>query len=865
MKPPVNTTVKKPAAGKGSKVGQPIGQPEDAQDPHTMVNVNPGAMSSRMSNIEHVLDNMNLSHGTGLMLGGSTGIGKTTFVEQLGKILGVKVIVIEAPHITEEHLINIPFITFEPMHNTGKEQTVVVDTNNFGVTLARSHLATELRNAVPISDQTYLSVINASSANTKSLFMQLGGTDTTIPDEIKNIRRKYKVVLFLDEYFRQTSANVRNILRGILNGKIGNDNIPPGVYTIYASNLTDVGQTIEQIPLNADFKMVDFKPPTKNEFFHYLISKFEKDTHVKLHPEVINAFYAELDDTHISYDDLNTEIRTSPRRWEQIILYINANTPVTSEDDAKALMANVKANFSSEDQTSELYNIVVGIVKNIMKTTGASGFAAAKPLQSSDWRKTLENQIATKIKLGDARKYIPVVMGQPGIGKTQHMATIANDLNLRLVSIDCSTLTAEDITGIPIPKKELDKTMSVEFALPSLYQRIENDMKEADAAFYADADVSAEEKAAYKKQKFKYLLFFDELNRVNNQKVFNSLRRVILEKSFNDKVKLPDSVIVTAAMNPGDKGTAELTGHLKDAVDLIDARPSWDSFLQFVDKASKTNPNLKAYSDGSKSIAKKVLVGFTDTFAIKKPTNNIGPDALAFHIKIQGEDEMYISPREYWTMYSDLVAGVSRATGKTATDQQSMEQNLYNAILSKLESTLKWIMKKHEIDSPHFLLAVANWLQSNVAQFMIKKRTSIGLGSMLDDVMADSSRHLKDDPDFINYARNFDLNRFTEDMSKYINMLAANAENTYDILLKDEHSAKEVREGTVIILDNLVSKIETIVSEVRIAANVNNLSADITDGLERVIITSIETDFINDEVPDDIMQKMVDKIHAIFS
>lgn len=865
-KPSTNTTMRQ---------SRPV-LDEEAQK---MVNIKSGKLGNRVNSLEQVLDNMSLTHGTGLMLGGNTGIGKTTFVKQLGKILGMNVVVIEAPHITEEHLINIPFITFEPVRGAGRTQTDVLDTTNFNVTLAKSHLASVLRSAQPIDDATYMNSIKNSNANIKSIYAELGGNETTIPDEIKNIRHKHKVILFLDEYFRQTSANVRNILRGILNGRIGNDRMPPGVYTIYASNLTDVGQTIEQIPMNADFKMVDYKPPTKDEFFHYLISKFEKDTNVKLNPAVVNAFHAGLNDKHISYDDLSTEIRTSPRRWEQIILYINANIPVKTEQDAKALLSNVKANFSNETETSELHKLIDDIVRQIMKDTGSAKFANTKPLDDSQWRETLEHQIETKIKLGDNRSYIPVVMGAPGIGKTKQMADVAHKMNLRLIPIDASTLTAEDITGIPIPNRSnteesiaesaeemLDEAdLSVAFAEPALYQRIMNDIKDEDERFMTDPNVPAEKKKQYSKQQFKYLIFFDELNRVANQKVFNSLRRVILDKSFNDEYKLPDSAIITAAMNPGDKGTAELTGHLKDAVDLIDAHPSWKEFMAWLREAATSEPNLEQYSTSAKVMAEKILVGFADTFALKNATKSIGADALPFHIIISGsEEDMYISPREYWTMYCDVVAGINR-TLKKDSGQEGIEKSLYKSVMQKLESTLGWIMKKHEIESPQLMLAVASWLEQTLPQFMVKQRSKIGLAGMFDVVLADHSKHLKDDPDFVNYTRSFDLNRFNEDITAYIDQLASGAERRIDLLAKDEHSAKELVNGQINITNGLVSKIEYIVKEIRMAAEVNELSNDVVDGLEAVIVSTLQNDLVDEELPDDVLQKLLDKVHAIFA
>lgn len=864
LKEATRPTAKTPRAG--SPAADPVQKPGIETDDSGMIKIPPANLTGRIENLEHVLDNMRVAHGTGTMLGGATGIGKTTFIKQLAKLLGIELIVIEAPHITEEEVINIPFITFLPMHDQGTQTIDSVSTKAFDVQLAKSHLATELKRAKPISDQQYMAAMTKMDANTKSLFAALGGAENKIPAEIQALRKKYKVILFIDEYMRQTGQNVRNILRGILNGRIGNDRMPPGVYVTYASNLADVGQTVEPVPMNQDFKLVDFKPPTKDEFFHYLISKFEKDTDVKLKPAVINAFHAAMDDQHISFDDLDKEIRTSPRRWEQLILYVNANIPVESKEDAAALMANVKSNFSSETETSSLYEFVVDIVKDVIEKTGGGSLKDTKPLGSGSWRKTLENQIATKIKLGDSRSYIPVVMGSPGIGKTAAMAQVAHNLNLRLISIDCSTLSSEDVTGIPVPGKE-DGELSVEFAMPALYQRIMNDIKESDSEYMADPDVDSAQKKQYKDQKFKYLIFFDELNRVNNSKVFNSLRRVILEKSFNDKVKLPNSAIVVAAMNPGDRGTSELTGHLKDAIDLIDAQPSWDAFTSWLDKEIDSGSTLRDYSDSAKFMAKKILTGFAETFGIKQAIkkenrpSKMSNDELPFHIKLQGADDLYISPREYFTMYADIVSGIERLMNKNKTS----EDDLYKTVVQKIENTLKWIMKKHEVESPQLLLAVASWLKQKLPEFMVKKRTKVGLEGMLDTTLEDNTKHLKDDPDFINYARSFDTNLFNEEMSRYFDKLIAKEKNLYSSLASERHSKKSLEKGAVKLLDDMVDDISYVVNEVKMAVAANDLSNEVVDGLETSLTNSIQKVLVDEKISEDELVKILDKIHDIFT
>lgn len=832
-----------------------------------MVSISSTAVNTRAKTLEQVLDNMAVQSGTGIILTGATGIGKTTFIKQLGKLLGMNVELIEAPHITEEHLINIPFVTFLPTGATRTGQ-VDLDPTKINIALAQSHLASLLKSSKPVPDSQYKGLVQRFDNNTRALYQKLGGNEETIPDEIAELRGRYRTILFLDEYWRQTSMNVRNILRGILNGRIGNDRIPPGVYTIYASNVRDVGQTIEDIPTNADFKMVDFKPPTKDEFFHFLISNAQENN-ITLNPELVNAFHKALDDSHISYDDAETAIRTSPRRWQQLLLYINANLPVDSKAKAQALLANVEANFRSEDDKSGLHKLVDTVVRDVIEATGGKEFRDEKALDAGQWRSTLEQQIETKIKMGDSRSYVPVVMGAPGIGKTTQMHDVADRLNLRLIVIDASTLTTDDVTGIPVPRREVSEArddLSVGFAEPALYKRIMQDAQEADQQFLQDPHVPEEKKAAYKKQKFKYLLFFDELNRVGNQNVFNSLRRVILDKSFNDQTHLPGSMIVVAAMNPDDKGTAELTGHLKDAVDLIDAMPSWQAFEAYMD-SYENSARMSKYPQEARVMSRKLLDGFVETFAIKTGTKKIPRDARKFNIKLSADEIMYVSPREYASLYAELVAAVSRELKRLDPDNTQHEKQFYDAAVQKFESTLKWIMEKHKIESPQFLMAVASWLTQQMPQFMIKQRTGASLEAMLDEVLSDPSQHLRDNANFVNYARNFERNKFTEDLLNYINRMVEQEKNKYDIWAKDQVSKKKLEDGKLVVVKELWSKLEAVNEEIYLAAKAFDLSADILDTLDQTVIDALvkiseEVDLPEDQAKE-IVMKGVEKMHGM--
>lgn len=813
-------------------------------------------LTSRISNIEHILDNMSHSSGTSMLLGGSTGIGKTSMIRQLGKLLGLNVELVEVPHITEEKLINIPFIVFKP-NGSQASGTVSVNAENASVEVARSHLATILANMKPISDAEYLSNVKKFDANTKAIYTELGGTDTQIPDEIAEIRQKYRTILFLDEYWRQTSMNVRNILRNILNGRIGNDRIPKGVYVIFASNLSDVGQSIEDIPSNADFKTLKLKPPTKDEFFHFLTSAAQA-AGIQLKDVVLNSFYKALDDKHISYDDAENEIRTSPRRWEQIIHYVNAAVPVTSKEDAKSLLANIESMFKNESAKSNLHELVDETVRKIIAASGTPEFQNVKANDDTEWRDTLAHQIAMKMKLGPTRSYVPVIMGPPGIGKTTEMHRIAEKQNLIPIVVSADTLSADEITGIPLPKKEAvkeaenkdEKTqrMGVRFSEPPLYIQIMNDAKEETEKFLADPNVSAERKEAWKKQPYKYLLFFDELNRVGNQNTFNNLRRVILDKSFNDQIRLPDNMIVVAAMNPTDLGVQELTGHMKDAVDLINSAPSWSAFESWLNSKADKSIGTDKFPDVAKNFAKKIVTKFADTFSVKRTEGSTNVDSLKFFMKLGDNSTVYISPREYASLYAELVAGISRSLKKVKKSSTNIESILSSVVTDKIEHTLETIFKKQQIgESPQFMAKVERWVKAIIKKALEKSRTPPSLEHMLDKVIANPQDHLADDPNFVKYVENFEPAKFTEEIHRYFTRLMNQERKKYELLTKDVSNKKEYMQGTIAILDDLVSKLEFIANEIYFAVKKLKLSGDIFDFLEQEyvkVIQEIGQDFI---------------------
>ena len=617
-----------------------------------------------------------------LMLTGDPGVGKTSFIRGFSKLLGLPLIPIEAPHITEEHIINIPFMIIRDT-KVKKENAVIElgnegskslkdDGQNFDIVQAESNLVTKLKamKNLKLKDQQHLASV-ASDKNLRQIYMNYKSL-------IDSVRDSYHCILFLDEYYRNDNMKIRNILRNILNGRIGNDKIPKGTFIVYASNMEDEG--VEDIPMNNDFAEMEFKAPDREQWFKYILNKYEDNTKdefpgVKLDPKVYNKFYDTLQQTELSYEDSNSEVRSSPRRWEQILLYVNASLPVANVKEAKLLMSNLKLNFRNyaEDEMSDLYPKFEKMAVELIEETSGIQFDG-QPTSQVDWKDTLQQQLEVKIKLDgnadaekEVRQYVPVVSGEPGIGKTAHMRTVADNMDLHFIHIDVSTLTRESTTGIPKASQATDMegnpevdqngnpVMTTEFSKPELLDLIEKKMQEEideDAMF-----PEAERKQG--KGKYKFLLLFDELTRADAQ-VFNAIRKLLLEKSFNEEYDLPASIMTVGALNPVDAGAEELTKHMRDVLDIIPSRASWAKTESYLLSEERPHGLQEVMGFDLNTATVGALKAVLQQYQSRDEDwrgNPVTKEERLFNLK-DGANVIYISPREVTDIVSMTNANI---------------------------------------------------------------------------------------------------------------------------------------------------------------------------------------------------------------
>ena len=805
--------------------------------------------------LRKVIKNMTSMSGRKLLIGGDTGIGKTSFAKQFARMLGMPIVIIEIPHIVEEELINIPYIVYEADGGTkeGVEQIPVGTAGEDGVkdikvVMAKSWLAGHLESINKMSDAEYQGFVEQLDPSTKNL---LDIYTQEYPDDIKTVRGMYSRILFFDEFFRQSTPTIKNILRNVLNGQIGNDKIPPGTYTMYASNLSDAAHgAIDKQLGNEEYDEPEFKPPTAKEWLDYTIG--QSTSNINWHPDVVKAFKDAMSDTAVSYNDANAKIRTSPRRWSDIMIYVNSLYPFETPRDAGVAQFVLRRQFQNEaGKTSAAYKILEYILNELIKK---SGHKKVPVVSGEDWQDVLLQNLMVKQTAGEAKKYVPVIQGAPGIGKTSVIRGFEEPpYNMRVIPILASTLSADSITGLPTTKlkdkegkKLRPEEMQTHFSEPPLYLEIHNKIVMAEKAYYnelklkerqgeLDNKTADQAFSEFKSQPYKYVIFFDEINRVKNVGVFNSLRRLILEKEFNSRYKLPKDAIVVAAMNPSDikKSTIGLTDHFRDAIDLIDVEPKWETTVKYF--KDQVVPALKKAPykpvDDAINLALKLIENFPKQFSDKHQTDDEGKvlktySSPEFYINVGGVDRPYMSPRAYDDTFKSLVASLDGSMkyvirkmdrGENVSDDE-INLRLANSAKESFMDYFRNLFRKEDITPIGFEEKLDDYIAGQIDVSLEAERTTAGIGGML-DIAINGDQRLADNVDFRYYMDSYVPSEFSNEFEDYL-----------EKKIKDAGGSENNPESMMdFFIDRGVGSFYQIAKEIRDAVDENNYEPEILD------------------------------------
>lgn len=205
----------------------------------------------------------------------------------------------------------------------------------------------------------------------------------------------------------------------------------------------------------------------------------------------------------------------------------------------------------------------------------------------------------------------PLISGKHGIGKSQMIKSIAQDLSGVCITVEGGTLKEGEITGLPYQYKDENGNVKFRFLPYYAVDRIQNEERRifdaqnknsaqdalaGDENRYALNDLSAAEKvAAIKNGSVKpVIIFIDEINRTENT-VYKELMNILLTRSVNG-YQFPWWVLFVGAMNPSTQNSVYATNEMDPAqLDRFLKIKVGESSSEWLDYASNAGISSEIY------------------------------------------------------------------------------------------------------------------------------------------------------------------------------------------------------------------------------------------------------------------------------
>ena len=278
----------------------------------------------------------------------------------------------------------------------------------------------------------------------------------------------------------------------------------------------------------------------------------------------------------------------------------------------------------------------------------------------------------------------PLVSGRHGIGKSQMVKSIAQDLGGVCITIEGGTLKEGEITGLPYQYKDENGQIRFRFLPYYAVERIQaeekrlfelsgrtvtQEMLSGDENRYAMNDLTSQEKidALLSGKVRPVILFIDEINRTENS-VYKELMNILLTRSVNG-YEFPWWVFFVGAMNPSTQNSVYATNEMDPA--------QLDRFIKI-----KVGDNTKEWLSYGKTtgIDPRILSFIKDN-----------PKCLSSQAKdLDDEEKPEPSPRG-WDMVDTLLSSEELLRPfftEKENDPKTVEKDMKNLVAAKLGASV---------------------------------------------------------------------------------------------------------------------------------------------------------------------------------
>ena len=360
----------------------------------------------------------------------------------------------------------------------------------------------------------------------------------------------------------------------------------------------------------------------------------------------------------------------------------------------------------------------------------------------------------------------PLISGKHGIGKSQMIKSVADDLGGVCITIEGGTLKEGEITGLPYQYRDGNGNVRFRFLPYYAVERVQNAQKrlfelsgkvsednalDGDENRYALEDVTPAQKLdMLKSGEIKpVIIFIDEINRTENA-VYKELMNILLTRSVNG-YRFPWWVLFVGAMNPSTQNSLYATNEMDPA--------QLDRFLKI-----KVSDNTKEWLNYGKrtGISPEILSFIKDNLS-----NN--------DKELQDDEKPSPSPRG-WDMVDTLLKSeplVRDFFTEKENDPKTVEKDMKNLVSAKLGSSVATMFFASMVSQARAIMPEEIFADDENLSKLSKKIEQLSAAKKIQtcDLMLE---HLKENIEFMMLSKKqFEMNK--KQLSQLVRLLDSSA------------------------------------------------------------------------------------------